>query len=132
MITRFGRSRSPIRNGVRSGWEDSRACVILGPPTSARNAPSLITMPTLIHDYDPNSSLSWNHSVRLRCTFAVASGEHTLLSWHRCLTSMGPWITLRHLCHFLVVAETSRWRGSYSHIGAMPLIFCDHTVSSRL
>jgi uncharacterized damage-inducible protein DinB len=46
-------------------------------------------MPALIHDYDRNLSLSWDHSVRLRCTFAVAPGEHTLLNWHQCLTSMG-------------------------------------------
>jgi hypothetical protein len=29
-------------------------------------------------------------------------------------------------------AETVAGNGLYSHFGAMPLIFCDHTVSSRL
>src|SRR6266404_2623063 len=43
--------------------------------------------------------------VRLRSQVLVARLEHTLLSWHRCLTSMGVGMELRHLRYFVAVAE---------------------------
>src|SRR5580692_5998461 len=54
-----------------------------------------------------NSSLrnSSNHLIRLRCWLDVAPLKHTLLNWHRCLTSMGEEMELRHLRYFVAVAE---------------------------
>src|ERR1700726_293201 len=37
---------------------------------------------------------------------AVANLEHTLLSWHRCLISMGVGMELRHFRYFVAVAES--------------------------
>src|SRR4029077_11821183 len=48
---------------------------------------------------------SSNQLVRLRIQVLVARLEHTLLSWHRCLTSMGVGMELRHLRYFVAVAE---------------------------
>src|SRR6266478_1675759 len=48
---------------------------------------------------------SSDHLVRLRSQVLVARLEHTLLSWHRCLTSMGVGMELRHLRYFVAVAE---------------------------
>src|SRR6202045_2148160 len=35
----------------------------------------------------------------------LSGRKHTLLSWHRCLTSMGVEMELRHLRYFVAVAE---------------------------
>src|SRR5438046_9919230 len=46
-----------------------------------------------------------DHFIRLLSWILVARFEHTLLSWHRCLTSMGVGMELRHLRYFVAVAE---------------------------
>ena len=46
-----------------------------------------------------------DHLFRLRSQALVARLEHTLLSWRRCLTSMGAGMELRHLRYFVAVAE---------------------------
>src|ERR1700734_1673423 len=46
-----------------------------------------------------------NHLVRLCRHRLVARFVHTLLSWDRCLTSMGVEMELRHLRYFVAVAE---------------------------
>src|SRR6266478_1879804 len=51
------------------------------------------------------SGLASDHLVRLRSQVLVARLEHTLLSWHGCLTSMGAGMELRHLRYFVAVAE---------------------------
>src|SRR5580658_1514105 len=72
-------------------------------------------MPTLIRDYgrhdgNRNLSLGGDHSVRLRCTLAVASVAHTLLSCES--------MPLEH--------------GDYREQSARPLILCDQPVSLPL
>src|SRR6266481_4491103 len=51
------------------------------------------------------SGLASDHLLRLRSQALVARLEHTLLSWHQCLTSMGARMELRHLRYFVAVAE---------------------------
>src|SRR5258707_15498635 len=45
------------------------------------------------------------HLVRLYCRLAVTPVKHTLLSWKKCLRSMGVGMELRHLRYFVAVAE---------------------------
>jgi len=46
-----------------------------------------------------------DHFVRWDRSLEVARSEHTLLSWHPCLGSMGVRMELRHLRYFVAVAE---------------------------
>jgi LysR family hca operon transcriptional activator len=48
---------------------------------------------------------SWDHFVRWGKLFEVARFDHTLLSWHPCLISMGVKMELRHFRYFVAVAE---------------------------
>jgi LysR family hca operon transcriptional activator len=48
---------------------------------------------------------SWDHFVRWGKLLEVARFDHTLLSWHPCLISMGVKMELRHFRYFVAVAE---------------------------